>query len=68
MSQGQLSRSFIEKIADFIGPETDIPAPDVYTNAMIMDWMMDEYSNDPPPADTRHNHRQADSVRRQPWS
>lgn len=40
----RLSRGFIEQIADFIGPETDIPAPDVYTNAMIMGWMMDEYS------------------------
>ena len=30
--------------ADFIGPEKDVPAPDVYTNAMIMGWMMDEYS------------------------
>ncbi len=40
----RLSRGFIQKIADFIGPETDIPAPDVYTNAMIMGWMMDEYS------------------------
>lgn len=40
----RLSRAFIERIADFIGPETDVPAPDVYTNAMIMGWMMDEYS------------------------
>ena len=40
----RLSRGFIEQIADFIGPETDVPAPDVYTNAMIMGWMMDEYS------------------------
>ncbi len=40
----RLSRSFIQQIADFIGPETDIPAPDVYTNAMVMGWMMDEYS------------------------
>ncbi|MFV2067009.1 MAG: Glu/Leu/Phe/Val dehydrogenase [Pirellulales bacterium] len=40
----RLSRGFIEMIADFIGPETDVPAPDVYTNAMIMGWMMDEYS------------------------
>ncbi|QDU77636.1 Glutamate dehydrogenase [Bremerella volcania] len=40
----RLSRGFIEQIADFIGPETDIPAPDMYTNAMIMGWMMDEYS------------------------
>ena len=41
----RLSRGFIKAIADFIGPEVDIPAPDVYTNAMIMGWMMDEYSN-----------------------
>ncbi len=40
----RLSRGYIEAVADFIGPETDIPAPDVYTNAMIMGWMMDEYS------------------------
>ena len=40
----RLSRGFIEQIADFIGPDTDIPAPDVYTNAKIMGWMMDEYS------------------------
>lgn len=40
----RLSRGFIRQIAEFIGPETDIPAPDVYTNAMIMGWMMDEYS------------------------
>ena len=41
----RLSRSYIERIADFIGPDLDIPAPDVYTNPMIMGWMMDEYSS-----------------------
>jgi glutamate dehydrogenase (NADP+) len=40
----RLSRGFVEHLADFIGPDTDIPAPDVYTNARIMGWMMDEYS------------------------
>jgi glutamate dehydrogenase (NADP+) len=40
----RLSRGFIQRVADFIGPDVDIPAPDVYTNAMIMGWMMDEYS------------------------
>lgn len=40
----RMTRGFISRIADFIGPETDIPAPDVYTNARIMGWMMDEYS------------------------
>jgi len=40
----RLSRSYMSAIADFIGPTVDIPAPDVYTNSMIMGWMMDEYS------------------------
>lgn len=44
MELERLSRGYIEQIADFIGPDTDIPAPDVYTNAMIMGWMVDEYS------------------------
>jgi len=39
-----LSRGFIRAVGDFIGPEKDIPAPDVYTNAQIMSWMMDEYN------------------------
>ena len=41
----RLSRTYIERIADFIGPDTDVLAPDVYTNSMVMGWMMDEYSN-----------------------
>lgn len=40
----RLSRSYIRAIADFIGPDRDIPAPDVYTNPRIMGWMADEYS------------------------
>ncbi|OHB83467.1 MAG: glutamate dehydrogenase [Planctomycetes bacterium RBG_16_64_12] len=44
MELERLSRGFIRQIADFIGPDTDIPAPDVYTNSMVMGWMMDEYS------------------------
>lgn len=40
----RLSRGYIEAIADFVGPDMDIPAPDVYTNPMIMGWMMDQYS------------------------
>jgi glutamate dehydrogenase (NADP+) len=40
----RLSRGYIDAIADFIGPDTDIPAPDVYTNARVMGWMMDQYS------------------------
>src|SRR5476651_1037838 len=44
MELERLSRGYIQQIADFIGPDIDIPAPDVYTNPMIMGWMMDEYS------------------------
>ena len=47
MSEGELerlSRGYIRAIGRFIGPERDIPAPDVYTNPQIMAWMMDEYS------------------------
>jgi len=40
----QLSRAYIQAIAEFVGPEKDIPAPDVNTNPRIMGWMMDEYS------------------------
>ena len=39
-----LSRGFVRAISQFVGPASDIPAPDVYTNPQIMSWMMDEYS------------------------
>ncbi len=47
LSQGELerlSRGYIQKIAKFIGPLTDVPAPDVNTNPQIMAWMLDEYN------------------------
>lgn len=40
----RLSRGYVNAIADFIGPDVDILAPDVYTNATIMGWMMEQYS------------------------
>ena len=40
----RLSRAYIDAIAWIMGPERDIPAPDVYTTPKIMGWMMDEYS------------------------
>lgn len=40
----RISRAFMEAIADFVGPDKDIPAPDVYTTPQIMGWMMDTYS------------------------
>jgi glutamate dehydrogenase/leucine dehydrogenase len=39
-----VTRRFVEQIQDVIGPTTDIPAPDVNTNARVMGWIMDEYS------------------------
>ncbi|AEH51408.1 Glu/Leu/Phe/Val family dehydrogenase [Pseudothermotoga thermarum] len=47
LSKGELerlSRRFFFEIANFIGPEKDIPAPDVNTNAQVMAWYLDTYS------------------------
>ncbi|MCC6206292.1 MAG: Glu/Leu/Phe/Val dehydrogenase, partial [Hyphomicrobiales bacterium] len=40
----RLSRAYIQAFARIIGPDRDSPAPDVYTNSMIMGWMADEYA------------------------
>jgi glutamate dehydrogenase (NAD(P)+) len=40
----RLTRRYTAEIAPLIGPEEDIPAPDVGTNAQVMAWMMDTYS------------------------
>lgn len=40
----RLTRSFVARVHGFIGPQHDIPAPDVNTNAQVMTWIMDEYS------------------------
>lgn len=39
----RLSRAYMRAFSNFVGPERDIAAPDVYTNAQIMGWMLDEY-------------------------
>ena len=47
MSQNELermTRRYATAIADFIGPYRDVPAPDVYTNAQVMAWIVDTYS------------------------
>ena len=47
MSPGEiqrLTRRYTVAISDIIGPERDIPAPDVYTNAQVMAWILDTYS------------------------
>jgi len=40
----RLSRNFIKAIHEAIGPDKDVPAPDMYTTPEIMTWMVDEYS------------------------
>jgi len=43
MELERLSRAYMRAMADFVGPDKDVPAPDVYTNDRIMGWMRDEY-------------------------
>lgn len=40
----ELSRKYVQHLAEHIGPQKDIPAPDVNTDPKIIDWMVDEYS------------------------
>ena len=42
--QERLTRRYVSLIADYLGPHRDVPAPDVYTNAQTMAWIMDTYS------------------------
>jgi glutamate dehydrogenase (NAD(P)+) len=47
MSQGELermTRRYTSELTDFIGPEKDVPAPDINTNEQTMAWIMDTYS------------------------
>lgn len=39
----ELSRKYVQNLHPHIGPDKDVPAPDVNTNATIIDWMVDEY-------------------------
>jgi glutamate dehydrogenase/leucine dehydrogenase len=39
----ELSRKYVQGLHQHIGPDKDVPAPDVNTNAQIIDWMVDEY-------------------------
>lgn len=46
LSEGELerlSRGYMQKMWPVLGSDKDVPAPDVYTNAQIMNWMRDEY-------------------------
>jgi len=40
----RLTRAFVGKVHEFVGPTTDIPAPDMNTNAQVMAWFFDHYS------------------------
>ena len=48
LSEGEierLTRGYVRAVFDSIGPDRDVPAPDVYTTPQIMAWFMDEYSH-----------------------
>ena len=40
----RITRRYVSEIASFLGPDRDVPAPDVGTNSQIMAWIMDQYS------------------------
>lgn len=40
----RITRRYISEIAPFLGPDRDVPAPDVGTNAQVMAWVLDQYS------------------------
>ena len=58
-----MTRRYTAELFDFIGPEKDVPAPDMNTNEQTMAWMMDTYSMHAPDRDGRGD-RQAD----RPWA
>jgi glutamate dehydrogenase len=41
----RVSRGYVRAMGEILGPETDIPAPDLYTDAQVMAWMADEYTH-----------------------
>ncbi len=41
----RMTRSYVRALGSILGPETDIPAPDVFTDAQTMAWIADEYSS-----------------------
>ena len=51
----RITRRFVYALGDNIGPEYDIPAPDVNTNAQIMAWILDTYASTVPPHDRQRN-------------
>ena len=40
----RVTRRYVSEIFGFLGPDKDVPAPDVGTNAQVMAWVMDQYS------------------------
>ena len=62
MSAGELerlTRRYTAGIINTLGPDSDVPAPDVNTNERVMAWVMDTYSMHMRPHGHRGRHRQA---------
>jgi glutamate dehydrogenase (NAD(P)+) len=60
-----MTRRYTAEILNFIGPQTDIPAPDMGTNEQVMAWIMDTYSQHKEYA-VRDRHRETRRYRRYP--
>ena len=60
----RMTRRYTNEIAIIIGPEKDIPAPDVYTDAQVMAWIMDTFTHAAGLRVARRGDRQADHARR----
>ena len=67
LSDGELeriTRRYTAQIMDVIGPDVDVPAPDMNTNDRVMAWIMDTYSMHKRPCDHGGGDRQTNGTRR----
>ena len=60
----RVTRRYTAALSDWLGPERDIPAPDIGTNEQTMAWVMDTYSMHVAAGDHRRRHRQTARTRR----
>ena len=63
-----LSRRYMQEMIPFVGPRTDVMAPDMGTNEQIMAWFMDTYSMYQGDHRTGNRYRQAGRFRRDVWT
>src|ERR1700758_3239637 len=60
----RITRRYTAELSEWFGPERDVPAPDIGTNAQTMAWVVDHLPNASPQSHSRRRHRQAARTRR----